>query len=306
MANTLTLNTPDFPETSFSISGNYTARPGFTFDPNLFMEDFNTWEKGFLKQVDSLYDLDVYSSLKIGKGLSDVTQNTGDISNSLSGIKSQAQRQMLGGAMLKTAGAAGKLFSDLLVASSNWKNINRQKENTKLEADVQMKALDNQILYFKNQIADKFNNLMARNTVTLATKNLRVTAGNLLEQTKDVAYDATQDIRMAESNAELKKILLRSQKRQADVTARLMKSREMTTLLGDVANLGLMIGTKGGTFMTGKEATAALEATDFKAGDFGNLWNDIGNSLSYGWNAFTGLFDDGKLNQQEYDSIYGG
>ena len=147
---------------------------------------------------------------------------------------------------------------------------------------------------------------MARNTVTLATKNLRVTAGNLLEQTKDVAYDATQDIRMAESNAELKKILLRSQKRQADVTARLMKSREMTTLLGDVANLGLMIGTKGGTFMTGKEATAALEATDFKAGDFGNLWNDIGNSLSYGWNAFTGLFDDGKLNQQEYDSIYGG
>lgn len=305
MANTLTLNTPDFPETSFSISGNYTDRPGFTFDPNMFNDSFSEWEKNFLGRIDGLSDLSL-PVLTTPHATSMAAYGSINMAGALSGIKSQAQRQMLGGTILKTASAAGKLFSDLLVASTNWKNINRQKENTKLEADVQMKALDNQVLYFKNQIADKFNNLMARNAVTLATKNLRVTAGNLLEQTKDVAYDATQDIRMTESNAELKKILLRSQKRQADVTARLMKSREMTTLLGDFANLGLMIGTKGGTFMTDKELSTALKSTDFKAGDFGNLWNDVGNSLSYGWNALTGLFDDGKLNQQEYDSIYGG
>ena len=268
-----------------------TDRPGFTFNPDYLTEDFSKWKESVLgdlsKDSVSLTVLDKYlSSTPVSDVSSAIT------AQSLYGIKSQAQKQMAAGAALKTLASAGQLFSDLLVASSNWKNINRQRDNTKLEADVQMKALDNQILDFKNRIADKFNKTMAKNAVTLATKNLRVTAGNLLEQTKGAAQEATYDIRMAESNAELKKILLRSQQRQADISAKLMKSQEMTTLLNDFANLGLMIGTKGGTFAD-SWSEDVFKPLGIDTTGFDNAWGNIKSWFKS---------DDNSLN----DTIYGG
>ena len=102
-----------------------------------------------------------------------------------------------------------------------------------------MAALDNQVLFYKNQVANKFGELMARNAVTMAAKNLRVTAGNLLEQTKGAAIEATEDIQMKESNARLKKIALESEARQADVAKKLQKSLIVTDLIEDTAKLAM-------------------------------------------------------------------
>lgn len=222
-------------------------RPGFTFSPDYLTEDFAKWKESVLgdmsKDSVALNVLDKYlSSAPVSDVSSAIT------AQSLYGIKSLAQRQQAVGALYNTFASAGKLFTDLLTVGMNYGNINRQRNNAQLSAENQMKALDNQILAFKNEINDKFNTTVARNAVTMAAKNLRVTAGNLLEQTKESAYDATQDINMYESNAELKKIMLRSQQAQADVAAKLMKTKEVTQFMGDVANLGLMIETKGGTF----------------------------------------------------------
>lgn len=170
-----------------------------------------------------------------------------DISTALSGMKQTASKERALGASLKTAAAAGDFFSQLLTYSTSRSNISLQAENTKQAAENAMNALDNQILYYKNQITDKFNTLMARNTVTMAAKNLRVSAGALLEQTKDAAYDATQDMRMLESNAELKKIALRSAQKQADISKKLQKNLLNANVVSSAAKLGLMVATGGGT-----------------------------------------------------------
>lgn len=170
-----------------------------------------------------------------------------DISTALAGMKQTANKERALGASLKTAAAAGDFFSQLLTYSTSRSNISLQAENTKQAAENSMNALDNQILYYKNQITDKFNTLMARNTVTMAAKNLRVSAGALLEQTKDAAYDATQDIRMLESNAELKKIALRSAQKQADISKKLQKNLLNANVVSSAAKLGLMVATGGGT-----------------------------------------------------------
>lgn len=170
-----------------------------------------------------------------------------DISTALAGMKQTASKERALGASLKTASAAGDFFSQLLTYSTSKSNISLQAANTKQAAENAMNALDNQVLYYKNQITDKFNSLIARNTVTMAAKNLRVSAGALLEQTKDAAYDATQDIRMLESNAELKKISLRSAQKQADISKKLQKNLLTANLIGSAAKLGLMFATGGGT-----------------------------------------------------------
>lgn len=257
MAFELTKTTP-FPTNTFDILD--TDLEGLQLNPNFrtnsladldsTLSDLRDINVPFnLNRVDSSY----YTATNGVTSVSDEplmtkTHSLSTIANSTKDLVVRAKNQQAGGAVLKMAASAGRLFTDLLAAGGIWENIHAQEYNTKLSADVQMAALDNQILYFKNQIADRFNKTMARNAVTMAAKNLRVTAGNLLEQTKEEAYDATQDIATYTSNAELQKILLRSQQQQADVAAKLMKSNVVTDMISDLADLGLMVGTKGGTF----------------------------------------------------------
>ena len=181
------------------------------------------------------------------------TDTTGALNNlneMFGAIGQKAGREQLFGASMKTAAAAGRMFTNLLTYGTNMKNARMQAENTKLQAENQMAALDNQVLYYKNQITDKFNTLIARNTALMAAKNLRVSTGALLEQTKDAAYDATQDMRTMESNAELKKIALRSSQRQADITKKLQKTLLTANMVKSVADLGLMVASGGGTGRT--------------------------------------------------------
>lgn len=252
MALSLTDKTPF---ASFTFGNLDTNRPGFTFDPK--------WESDFsiepavsaLKLSDTVFEkaglptgnTDWVNDIKIPQSVSSIAGDVNTMSDTLASLKSDASKRMFTGATLKTAAAAGDFFSALVNFGMGRKTNAMEAQNTKLQAEVQMKALDNEVLYYKNQIMDKFNTLIARNTVTMATKGLRVSAANLLEQTKDTAYDATKDIETLESNAELKKIALRSQQKQADITKRLKNSELAANLMKATVDLGISAMTGGGT-----------------------------------------------------------
>ena len=252
MALSLTDKTPF---ASFTFGKLDTNRPGFTFDPN--------WESNFsiepavsaLSLSDAVFEktglpagnTDWVNNIKIPQYVPSSAVNVNTMPDALASLKSDASKQMLTGAELKTVSDAGNFFTALINFGMGRKTNAMEAQNTKLQAEVQMKALDNEVLYYKNQIMDKFNTLIARNTVTMATKGLRVSAANLLEQTKDTAYDATKDIETLESNAELKKIALRSQQKQADITKRLKNSELAANLMKATVDLGIMAMTGGTT-----------------------------------------------------------
>ncbi|MBO7715658.1 MAG: hypothetical protein J6S85_19000 [Methanobrevibacter sp.] len=232
-----------------------TAREGFTFDPS-YSSTGTSWKAEFEKNMPDLslnlktpsFSSSIASSATLpSAGGSNFMDSFGNI---LMGIKSEGDTALKAGYAMKTAAAAGDLFNAVLTYSSARENAKLKEANTKQSVENQMLALDNQVLYYKNQIADKFNQTMARNAVTMAEKNLRVTAGNLLEKTKDAAYDATKDIEMLESNAELKKIALRSEARQAEVASKLTNKLATANMLGSVAKLGLVVsgGVEAGAY----------------------------------------------------------
>lgn len=239
---------------------------GFTFNPEPI--DFDTWKKEFEKSMPDFslnlhpsYDPTIplaasLPSMNSGNsgtgGYTDPLKSLDTIGNSLMGIKDSANKSLKAGYNLKIAAAAGELFSKVLTYSMARSNASRAYKNKQTSVENQMLAIDNQVQYYKNQIADKFGKTMARNAMTMAAKNLRVTAGNLLEQTKDMAYDATKDIETMESNARLRKIALRSEEKQAKVARDLTKKLLTSDLVGSAANLGLKI-------YGGKLALKALE-----------------------------------------------
>lgn len=223
-----------------------TDRPGFTLDPSWtptdLSIDFDALELN-LKQP--TFDPSVAFAASLpsmtGRGASGGANPLDAFGNVLMGIKSEGDKAFKAGWWLKGAASAGELFTKLATYPMERANVDRAYRNKKADVSNQMLAIDNQVQYYKNQIADKFATTMARSSMLMAAKNLRVTAGNLLEQTKDAAYDATNDIKMLESNAELKKIALRSEAKQAEVSRTLTKKLMTTDLLGSAAKLGLTL-----------------------------------------------------------------
>lgn len=187
--------------------------------------------------------------------------------------KAKAMKNMYQGAVFKTIGSATELFNSLLTFGDRHRIINQQADNTKIAADNQMKAIDNQVLFAKNQIMDRFTNMVASNTVEMAAKGLRVSAGSLLEGTKGAAYDLTQDIQMMESNARLKKISLEATKKQAEVARDLAKSQQWADLVAGVSKLGLNIATGGGTGESfGNLYAGYKSAKAFESGSLNDLY----------------------------------
>ena len=226
-----------------------TDRPGFTFDPNL-REDFASWKSNFESSMPD-FELNLHrpafssliaASANLSGGGASGSNWMDAYGNVLMGMKSEGDKALGYGYGLKTAAAAGEFFSKILTYSMEKANADRRERNAQKSLENQMLAIDNQVQYYKNQIADKFGKTMARNAMTMAAKGLRVTAGNLLEQTKDAAYDATKDIQTLESNARLKKIALRSEARQASVARDLTKKLLASDLVSSAAKLGLVVG----------------------------------------------------------------
>lgn len=221
-----------------------TERPAFTFAPE---------PVGIDKiDIDSLnLDPNIYSSIYSAKPATNTldanNQTNAILGDYLGGLKAKAQKEMFTGAVLKTVASSSQLFNSLLTWGTTRANINKQRENARLEAQNEIAAMDNQLLYVKNQLMEKFNQTVAQNTVTMAAKNLKVSSGALLEESKGLAHDIDMDMRTAESNAELKKIAARAKQEQADIMANMQKSNQFTQLLGGALNLGLTISTGGGT-----------------------------------------------------------
>lgn len=282
MALDLTDTTP-FP--SFSLGALDTDRPGFTFAPETsdLSFDFGNLDLSpdvmkkafaanmFMSTMNNNNNASGGNALPYGinmnpSGNLDKFGNSMIASSLLADTKEKAQKNLFMGAALKTAASAGNLFNSLLSMGLNYNLIDKQKKNTKMSVENRMQALDNQVLYYKNQITDKFNTLMARNTVTMAAKNLRVSTGALLEESKDAAYDATKDIQMLESNAELKKIALRNEEKQAKISAKLAKSQLVTNVIQGFANLGLNVASGGGTMESWGDLYSGFKAAeDFEA-----------------------------------------
>lgn len=164
------------------------------------------------------------------------------------GLKARAQVGMFQGAVLKTVAAAGDLFDRSVgLMMGQQRNIRKTADIMAQNYQNQMDALDNQVLYIKHQLADRFNKTVETNIMNLAAKNIRVNAGNVLDLSKEEASEITEDMRTAESNAELKKIALRAGKKQAKESADYAIKQMWTGFIGSAAKLGIMGATGGGT-----------------------------------------------------------
>lgn len=162
-------------------------------------------------------------------------------------LLAKAQKQMYIGAAYKTAAAASDLFTRLLGIGYNINNIRDKRDIAIQNYDNQMAALDNQVLYIKHQLADRFNKTIENNIMTLAAKNLRVTAGNVLDLSKEQASEISEDMRTAESNARLKSIAMEAGKKSAKESATYAEKQLWTGLAQSAINLGIAYSTGGGT-----------------------------------------------------------
>jgi len=167
---------------------------------------------------------------------------------STSELNKKAMNQMFQGAVFKTVASASDLFSRMTgIFMGAPGMINQERANAEQNYQNQMDALDNQVLYIKHQLSDRFNKTVENNIMNMAAKNLRVTSGNVLELSKDMAQEMTEDMRTAESNARLKQIALESGKKSARESARYAKTQLWTGLAQSAVKLGLMWETGGGT-----------------------------------------------------------
>lgn len=173
-----------------------------------------------------------------------------DMTSWLSGLKQTGMAQMRQGALFNTIASAGDLFNQLINFDSTRKNISAQANNAKQALQNQENALDNQVLYLKNQLMDRFNKTVATNTMVLAAKNLRVSGASVMEMSKDLAVDTTEDMRMAESNTTLKKISLDAEKGMVDLKAKQARQNQVQGLINSGIKLGLNVATGGGTGMS--------------------------------------------------------
>lgn len=235
----------DTPLSSISLETNYAASRVM---PSV--ETPNQLANNTADALDSLNQASGRTAYNTAASTGAIDNLIGAYQSNLSELNRRAGYQMATGAFLKTAASAVGVFDQLLTWGMRRDNINLQKRNAKQAADNQMMAIDNQVMYIKNQLMDKFNSLVANNTVMMAAKNLRVTAANILEASKETAHDLDMDFRTAESNAELEKINLRNAKKQADISAKVQKTKQMTDFIGSAANLGLNLATGGGTGMS--------------------------------------------------------
>lgn len=159
-----------------------------------------------------------------------------------------AQKQLFQGAIFKTVAAASDFFSrstGLLMGAPGM--IKKQGNIAAQNYQNQMDALDNQVLYIKHQLSDRFNKTVETNIIRMAASGLRVNAGNVLELSKESAKEITEDMRVAESNARLKQVALAAGKKQAKESAKYATTQLWTGLAQSALKLGIMWETGGGT-----------------------------------------------------------
>lgn len=241
-----------------------TQRPAFTFAPessSFDIADTLTLDAAVIqKAMGGVPDNVTPYSMTPATPTGAMNNISSTMSDYFGGLKRQGQIQQFQGAALRTVSSAVNVFDDLINWGTRRENIELQEENTKQAADNAMLAIDNQTLYVKNQLMDKFNNLVAQNSVTMAARNLKVSSGALLEASKETANDINMDFRTLESNADLQKAALENAKKQAEILADHQKTNQVLDFIGDATKLGLNIATGGGTSMSWGNLLAGYNA----------------------------------------------
>lgn len=161
-------------------------------------------------------------------------------------MKAAAMGNIFVGAAMKTVAAADKFFSNV-VGLAYGNNLDEKYKAKRQNYINQMNALDNQVMYIKHQLSDRFNQTVENNIMQMAARGLRANAGNVLDLTKDAAGEITEDMRTAESNAELEKIALKAKKKQAKVSTEYAHTKLWTDMAQSAVKLGIMYQTGGGT-----------------------------------------------------------
>ena len=186
------------------------------------------------------------------------------------------------GAVMKTIGQAGDFFSKATgLAMGQLGMIDEQANIQSQSFQNQMDALDNQVLYIKHQLSDRVNKTVESNIMQMAAKNIRVTSGGVLDMTKDLATEVTEDMRTAESNARLKQIALDAAQKSTKASAKYAKFNAINSFVNSAAKLGMTIASGGGTGQTWgnlwsgyKKGSAALEIADaVEAQEFNKLYS---------------------------------
>lgn len=168
-----------------------------------------------------------------------------------------------------SAGDILQFFDNLAFYHMRNKNLNLQTSNTIQAYQNKMNALDNKLLYIKNQLQDKFNTAVANDIVSTAARGIRVSMSNILEKHKESAHNITQDIQMAESNVAMDKAVYKSYQEQAKIGQKYAKYQLTSQLVesGIKAAEDVVLLSMGGT----EGIESVLKGGD--AGSFGNLWS---------------------------------
>ena len=185
-------------------------------------------------------------------------------------LKAKGQKELYVGALMKTVAAASDFFGRAVgIAAGQRRNIYKAADIAAQNYQNQMDALDNQVLYIKHQLADRFNKTVETNIMHMAARNLRVTSGGVLEQTKNMAQEMTEDMRTAESNAKLHKIAYKAGQKMAKESARYAEKQMWTQLASSAAKLGVAVATGGftgekwGDLYSGYKMSNAIEKESF-------------------------------------------
>jgi len=207
----------------------------------LGLEDSVANEPDWQKMIEALYSFKPTTTGDPSAGISKLTAATEkDLAT--------GQVNLFTGAVLKSIGVAGDFFSRATgLAMGQLGLIDKQRDVAIQGYQNQMESLDNQVLYLKNQLADRFNKTVETNIMQMAARNIRVTSGGVLDLTKDQAQEITEDISMAESNARLKKIALGAAQDMTKESAKYAKFNAIAGFVKSAANLGMAIASGGGT-----------------------------------------------------------
>lgn len=184
----------------------------------------------------------------------DTTEGMNNLNSLIAAGMSKAEAQQKVGNLMKTVAATEQLFNTVLNWDSTKKLNKLEYENTVQQAQNKMTAIDNQVAYVKAQMTDKMNKIIAQNTVNAAARNIKVTAGSILEESKGVAQEMNESTQMLESNAKIEKIGLESQKKQAKIKKDLADKQQYIQLFSGLTQLGMSAAQQYG----GVEELAAL------------------------------------------------
>lgn len=168
----------------------------------------------------------------------DTTQGFNNLNELIAQGMAKARHDKAIGNTLSTIAAAGDVFNSVMNWGTDRHITKLQYQNTELQINNQIQAIDNQVAYTKARMTEKLNQTIAQNIVTTAAKNIKVQSGEILEQSKAEARQMNETSEMLDSNARLQKIGLENEKKQAKIQRDLAYKQQWANLGQGFMKLG--------------------------------------------------------------------